>query len=267
MYFSKNIKYLRESRNLSQQKLGDEMGNSSRSAISSYEDGRAQPKLEVVSQIADYFDITIDELLNVDLEEAQKDGSLRKAMRNKYTSGENMRLLTVTVDSEGKDSIVLVPEKAAAGYTTGYADEKYISKLQRYELPFLPRGRTYRAFEIAGDSMLPLKPQSIVIGEYAEDWNVIKNGMICIVVTKDGIVLKKVYNQIKNNGTLLLKSNNILYESYEIEASDILEVWKFAACITREFPEENQLNLQDIKNAVWRLEDEIRSVKQDMKKR
>jgi len=40
--------------------------------------------------------------------------------------------------------------------------------------------------------MLPLQPGSLVFAEYVEDWNSIKDGTICIVVTReDGVVLKK----------------------------------------------------------------------------
>ena len=41
-----------------------------------------------------------------------------------------------------------------------------------------------RAFEIKGDSMLPLNPGSIVIGKYLDSFEYIKNNKTYIILTK-----------------------------------------------------------------------------------
>ncbi|NJO02265.1 MAG: XRE family transcriptional regulator, partial [Bacteroidia bacterium] len=174
---------------------------------------------------------------------------------------QNLRVLTITVDQEDQENIELVPEKAAAGYTLGYADPEYLRELPKYQLPFLSQGKTYRAFEITGDSMLPLMPNSIVIGEYIDDWHTIRDGQVCVLVSKsEGIVLKQVYNKISDRGTFLLKSTNIAYRPYEIFADEVLEIWKFAAYISRDIPEESN-TLADLRKAFSRLEDELREIK------
>ena len=67
MFFNKNLKYLRKKeRNLSQDALAEMLGIS-RSALVSYESGRAEPRLLVLIQIAHYFNISIEELVNRDL--------------------------------------------------------------------------------------------------------------------------------------------------------------------------------------------------------
>jgi phage repressor protein C with HTH and peptisase S24 domain len=172
-----------------------------------------------------------------------------------------MRVLTITVDKEDNENIELVPDKAAAGYSRGFADAEFLKDLPKYQLPFLSKGRTYRAFEITGDSMLPLMPNSIVIGEYVENWNDIRDGQVSVVVSKnEGIVLKKVYNKITERGTFLLKSSNIAYSPYEIFADEILEVWKFAAYISKNLPEENG-TVSELRKAFGRLEDEFREIR------
>ena len=60
-------------------------------------------------------------------------------------------------DEEDRENIELIPQKASAGYLNGYADPEYIREQPRFRLPFLPSNATYRAFEISGDSMLPIK--------------------------------------------------------------------------------------------------------------
>ena len=261
MYLSKNLKYLREQNSRqSQENLANALGVT-RSAISSYEDGRAEPKLVVMNKVANYFNITLDQLLNVDLATAGEIDFENQKEVKKYASAQNLRILTITVDKDDNENIELVPEKAAAGYTAGYADADYLKDLPKYQLPFLSKGKTYRAFEITGDSMLPLKPNSVVIGEYIENWNELRDGQVCVIVSKnEGIVLKKVYNKINERGTFLLKSSNISYSPYEIFADEILEIWKFSAYISKDIPEESN-SVADLRTAFSRLEDELRELK------
>ncbi len=261
MYLSKNLKFLREKNGRqSQENLANSLGIT-RSAVSSYEDGRAEPKLVVMNKLAQYFNITLDQLLNVNLASAQEGTFQNPSEIKKYASAQGMRILTITVDAEDNENIELVPDKAAAGYTRGYADTEYLQELPKYQLPFLPKGRTYRAFEIKGDSMLPLTSGSIVIGEYVSDWNQLNDNTMGVVVSKnEGIVLKKIYNKIQDRGTLLLKSTNISYPPYELNADEVLEVWKFSAYISKDMPEETN-TLADLRQAFTRLEDEFREIK------
>lgn len=263
MYLSKNLRYLRENSKdkLSQEMLGKFVG-ASRSAISSYEDGRAEPKLEVLRAIADFFRVSVDHLLNQDLVLLGNQELQYREAEKEYMSGAAMRVLTVAVDGQNNEQIQLVPEKAAAGYAIGYADKEYISELPTYRLPFLSKGRTYRAFEITGDSMLPILPHSIVVGEFVENWNDLKDGQVCIVVSRhDGVVLKKVYNRAAERNVFLLKSTNINYEPYEIKVADVLEIWKFAAYLSKEAPDESHgTSVHDLKQAYWRLDEQMRAI-------
>lgn len=268
MFLSKNLKHLRERNGKqTQENLANALGIT-RSAISSYEDGRAEPKLVVMNRIAQYFNITLDQLLNVELATLGDVDLQQQKEVKKYASAENLRILTITTDRENNENIELVPEKAAAGYTKGYADAEYLKDLPKYQLPFLPKGRTYRAFEIAGESMLPLLPDSIVIGEYVANWNEVQEGQTCIVVAKnDGVVLKRVFNKITERGTFLLKSSNIAYQPYEVPADEVVEIWKFAAYISKDMPDDNVTSLQELKLAFSRLEDELQDIKMDRRVR
>ncbi|MFT5916796.1 MAG: transcriptional regulator with XRE-family HTH domain [Flammeovirgaceae bacterium] len=263
IHLGKNLRYLREKNGkISQGKLAEALGIT-RSAVSSYEDGRAEPKLMVLTAMADFFNVTVDQLLNLELVKMEDEAIAHRMEVQKYASASNLRILSITVDDEGKENVEFVPEKAAAGYTTGYADEEYLSDLQKYKLPFLPNGKTYRAFEITGDSMLPILPNTIVIGEYIDDFNGVKEGRICIVVTKDGVVLKKVYKKIKERNTLCLKSSNIIYEPYEVPVEEVSEIWGFAAYISRQVPEESA-NQGDLRGAFDRLEAKVMEIESKM---
>lgn len=86
--------------------------------------------------------------------------------------------------------------------------------------------------------MLPLQSGSLVFAEYIENWHDIKDGTICIVVTKeDGVVLKKIINHLAEKNVLILNSTNKLYDPYPILGSEIQEIWKFAGYFQEDFPE------------------------------
>ncbi|NJL13909.1 MAG: hypothetical protein HC913_13485 [Microscillaceae bacterium] len=109
--------------------------------------------------------------------------------------------------------------------------------------------------------MLPLPDKSIVIGEWVEKFEEVRDGHSYIVVSdSDGIVFKKLYNKIGERGTILLKSTNLAYEPYEIPVSDIREIWRFTAFISRDFPEEYD-PADHLKQAFERIEHEIQDLK------
>ena len=147
--------------------------------------------------------------------------------------------MATTVNEKNEDNVELVSVKAKAGYTAGYGDPEFISKLPSYQFPFLPKDKKHRAFQISGDSMLPIRDRSWIACHYIDDWNDIKNGQGYVIVTKeDGVVFKRAYNRIKQSGTLLLVSLNPLYQPYEVQIKDVIEVWKFALKFSDQMIEE-----------------------------
>jgi transcriptional regulator with XRE-family HTH domain len=269
MYLSSNLRFLRtrNTRKKSQGVIASKLGIT-RGAYSSYEEGRAEPRLDTLVAMAKYFEVTVDELLNENLEErkfrqrgdAPYWSAYHRLQVGNYVAGTNVRVLAISVDEFNNENIELVPQKAAAGYTTGYADLEYIKELPKFKLPFLPAERTYRAFEISGDSMLPLESGTIVIGEYVTDWNQLKQGEFCVLVAQDeGIVFKKVYNQVEEKGVFLLESTNLEYRPYELPARQVKEIWKFSAYISKKAPEA-ETSLDEIKQVLSQLQKKIGAI-------
>ena len=65
--FSKNLKYLRTKNNIEQLDLAIAFNRKSASTISEWESGKYTPKINVLSEIAKYFKVDIDDLMNKDL--------------------------------------------------------------------------------------------------------------------------------------------------------------------------------------------------------
>ena len=235
MHFSHNLRLLRTRKQLSQQDLADLL-QISRSKLNSYERG-VQPPFEIQIAIADHFNVTLDGLIRHDLSKLSqyKLGQLIKGSEADIT-GRRLRLLTVSVDDQDEENIEVVPIKAQAGYAGSHADPEYISGLPKFKLPFLPSGKTYRCFQIKGDSMPPIKEGSWVTASFIQDWQQIKDGTSCIVVSKDeGVMFKLLYNKLETEGLITLVSTNSLYAPFDLKAEDILEIWKFETWNAFEF--------------------------------
>ncbi|WP_316839657.1 XRE family transcriptional regulator [Pedobacter gandavensis] len=227
---SPNLKYLRKKKGLTQQQFADAMGIK-RSLVGAYEEDRAEPKYDLLKKIAEYYELTIDEFINENINDNWKP--------KLKSQGSNLRILSISVDKDDKENIEMVPVKASAGYLNGFADPEYIKDLPKFQLPlpFLKQG-TFRAFEILGDSMLPIQSGSIILAEYLDNWNDVKVGETYIVISKnEGVVYKRAGNKFKENKELKLISDNKLYEPYTIPSDEILEIWKAKAFISSTLPD------------------------------
>ncbi len=238
MYFSSNIKLMRKRKGRTQDEVAHAL-KMKRSTLSGYENEVSLPTVNVLIAFSKYFGIAIDTLVLVDL------GSLSESQLSQlerggdvYLRGSNIRVLATTVNSRNEENIELVPEKAKAGYATGFADPEFIKELPVFSLPFLSRQKKYRTFQLNGDSMLPIPHGAWVTGEFVQDWNTIISGHGYIILTLDeGIVFKIVENMIKKENKLRLYSLNPVYEPYDITVNEVKEVWKFVHYISSEIPE------------------------------
>lgn len=66
MYLEKNIRYLRKKSGMNQDEMA-EIFYVERQTISSWETGKREPGIEMMIRIADFFDVTIDQLVREDL--------------------------------------------------------------------------------------------------------------------------------------------------------------------------------------------------------
>lgn len=258
----KNLKYLRRMKGLTQQELANHL-DIRRSSIGAYEECRATPRYDTLERISDFFTVSIDLLVKEDLSE-YTETELRDegARRSVDAEGKRLRILPITLDREGRENVEYVQQRASAGYLNGYADPEYIEELPKFQLPMLGAG-TFRAFEIKGDSMLPLKSGTIVIGEYIENWHDVKNGQTYIVVSEtEGVVYKRLYAKTLSDGTpmLTLRSDNPTYSPYDISLEEVREVWKAKMFMSDDFPDP-EMSLEKLSTIVMDLQQEVIKLK------
>jgi transcriptional regulator with XRE-family HTH domain len=251
MLLAKNIKYLRSESGLTQSELAEKL-DLQRTMISAYEDGRSEPKLSTLAILSELFMVSIDELLHHDIQQHGK----------RINQSKNIKILTIAADDQDRENITMVGQKASAGYLNGFADPEYMESLPQFHIPTLSRNATYRAFELSGDSMLPLVAGTVIIGSYVEQLRDIKSGKTYVLVTSsEGVVYKRVFNYLDENGKLFLVSDNEHYKPYEVKGDDVMEIWEAKAFISTDFPNPKDkakpVSLEDISQMILDLKSEI----------
>ncbi|RYY54134.1 MAG: XRE family transcriptional regulator, partial [Chitinophagaceae bacterium] len=169
--FSDNIRHLRMKKEVSQESVAERL-SISRDILAKYEQGKSQAPYENLIKLSRYYHVSIDLLLTVDIRKIDMDGLIQL--------DDNRIVLPITVDQNGGNLIEIIPQKAKAGYLSGYSDPEFIESLQHIALPFLHNGK-YRAFPIEGRSMPPFQEGSFIVGEYVEHLEHIKDGQTYIM--------------------------------------------------------------------------------------
>tara|TARA_R110002049_G_scaffold270895_7_gene447975 strand:+ start:756 stop:1541 length:786 start_codon:yes stop_codon:yes gene_type:complete len=256
-FFASNIKYLRKNKGLTQSELANKIGIN-RPKIGSYEEGRAEPKLSIIQRISHFYKVDIDDLLELDLSKEQP--------KEKDVQGSSIRILPIIVDQNDEELITVVPAKASAGYLNGFADVEFVDQLPTFNLPVneISTNSTYRIFQIQGDSMLPVASGSYIISEYVQNWeNVVNNQAYVVVSQNEGVVYKRIINQIEAKKSLELHSDNTAYAPFTISVEDVMEVWQAKGIISFELPQpvESANQLSKMNAMLMQLQREMQQLK------
>jgi len=93
----------------------------------------------------------------------------------------------------------------------------------------------------------------------------IKSGKTYVLVTqREGIVYKRVFNYLDDNGTLFLVSDNRQYAPYQLIGSDVMEVWMAKAYISVQFPDvadKQDISVEQLAGVILDLQKEIFQLK------
>lgn len=253
---SDNIRYLRKNKELTQAELAGKI-NITRSIVGAYEEGRAEPKIQTIQNLAQFFNVNVDALLNIDLSKSQD--KLKVDLE-----GSRLRILNILVNEKNTELISVVPIKASAGYLNGYTDTEYLEELPRFSLPIneISSNKTYRIFQIKGDSMLPINPGSYVITDYVENWKNLRDDRCYVLVTKDeGVVYKRIVNKISENNEILLKSDNPEYPPYTVNVNNVIEIWRATGFISFTLPHQDDLSFDKLSSLVIQLREDMNELK------
>ncbi len=247
---AQNLQYLRKKSGLSQQELADQL-EIPRTTWSGYELGKVEPNITMLQKISSFFNQSVDRLLSqrIDYDELE------------VARSDKLRVLAITVDLDERQNIELVNTKAAAGYLDSFQDPEYISELPKMSIPGLSSG-TYRAFEIQGDSMLPMPSGSLVVSKYVESLRELRDDKTYIIITqRDGIVYKRIKNH-PDQHCITAISDNTIYPPFTISYEDIQEIWRYHAHIV--FSDARQQQADWLQETVMDLQRKLSSMEQKL---
>lgn len=169
----------------------------------------------------------------------------------------------VTVNSGEEENIVLVNQKAAAGYPHNVQDVEWYQQLPAFDIP-LPeyRNATYRGFQVEGDSMMPnLRPGEWVLGKAVPSITEVSYSKIYVVVLYDSVLVKKI-QKMEDPHNVLLVSINEEYAPVQVAVNEIQELWQVNSKLTFsvDATSENGL-LRQLQQSMEELKSEFKTLK------
>lgn len=192
-YLGFNIKKIRTLKKLSQTKFAELFGLS-RAAIGAYEEGRAEAKVEKIIEIANYFGVSLEQIL------------LKKLTLNEILHYDNKKQNT----QFGADytTVGYVEYSKFNQYLKNYKNFDFVRRLPKISIPITSE-KKLRAFQIRNLSSF-LEGDILVCSDNID--RILSDGFY-LVVTNDEIVIldtipnKRMYNEIWTVETII--SNNI----------------------------------------------------------
>ena len=137
-------------------------------------------------------------------------------------------------------TIPVVMQRQFTEYNQRHQQADFLHRLPAMHLPTLPDGH-YRAFEAGDDFTFP---GALLVGRFVRNWFDIVDGKLYVLLLQPqrpdglsaGIHCRRVYNQVKVKGTLLLTADRRDIPNREVPLKDVLEVWEICAFVSQQLP-------------------------------
>lgn len=133
----------------------------------------------------------------------------------------------------GRENIMLVPERALAGYALEHQDRDFLDNLQKFSIPGLDGEMV--AFEISGDSMLPtITNGDLVVCDPVERGVPLRDNHVYVIVT-DVVVAKRIQQVREGNQVVrlrLISDNGDVYKPYDVEVEEVRQILKVKCRLT-----------------------------------
>lgn len=130
-------------------------------------------------------------------------------------------------------TIPVVMQSQFGEYVQRHQQAEFMHRLPVMHLPNLPDGQ-YRAFE-AGDEFQ--FPGALLVGQFVRNWFDIADGKTYVLLLHNaGLCCRRVYNQVKVKGTLLLTADRVDIPNREVALKEVLEVWEVCAFVSQQLP-------------------------------
>ncbi len=190
-YIGKNIKKIRTVKKINQADFADLFGLA-RASVGSYEEGRAEPKIDTIIAIANHFGISIDLLLNKELtvNELYRFDIFRPELHQSEMAEPKAALQTATIVST-VPGIPLISAAQVGEYVVQKGTNTFAAQQAQLQLPFLPKGN-YRAFEVY-ENTVPgnFQQGDVVLGRKLSGKEKPKNDQYYMILTPTLLTLRQ----------------------------------------------------------------------------
>lgn len=228
----KNIRKLRTVKKLSQAAFAELFGLA-RPSVGAYEEGRSEPKMETLIQIAQHFGLSVDLLLTKELtvNELYHFDIFKEQLQPPAAAPEQL------AEADRQQNVTpLVYRNRALEYIVKHHDPAFIDSLPWLQLPHELTGPT-RAFEVSGADMLlhrqGLRHQDIVLCCRVDKARPsLENGRVYVFVTQGKILIRRLAERLPDGLTLKLRPDNPDYSSQDLELTQALEIWEVKGVFT-----------------------------------
>jgi len=244
-FFGRNIKKIRTAKKISQTAFAD-LFSLKRGSIGAYEEGRAEAKIDTIIEIAEFYKLSVDQLLRKEL-----------TINEIYHISEKSQKFEKLISQINSDiSIPLVKEKDRVEFIQKYSNQVYLQSLQTIKLPNL---KPYHlAFEYMGSAMVAnysgIYHGDIIIAEsfQIEKINEVTVNQIFIIIERENLYIARI---IMEGEDFLLRHDNPIYADISIKKADVKTIWKANQLITNQLNQKSNLDstLQNIENKIDKL--------------
>lgn len=271
--FAKNLQYLRNFKGLNKSEMPSLL-NLGRSTYYGYESGDSFPTFQGLIQIADFFGISLSEIVESDLSKSSlKDKtSTKKSTSNSSLKGSLMGSLNEKFNPKSvhepqlgyqnsRQKFNVFDTSAAAGDAMLLFKKDQYRQTPNVYLPGLGAGIHIRV-TIAGDSMhSTIKNGDKVVATQVTDLLEIRQGHIYIMLDKeDGLVCKRLYWDKEEQFELI--SDNEIYPPYKRHLNDISAIFRVREVHSTDL----RPYWEDLRKEMRQMHNEINDLRRSMKK-
>ncbi|GAA4383300.1 helix-turn-helix domain-containing protein [Hymenobacter koreensis] len=224
-HIGNNIRKLRTVKKLSQAAFAELFGLA-RPSVGAYEEGRSEPKMETLIQIAQHFGLSVDLLLTKELtvNDLHRFDIFQQQIQQKTaaeTQAEADRQPHVTP---------LVPAARMLEYIVQHHSPAFVDGLPPLTFPH-NLGATTRAFELTGADMQPtLRHQDVILCcRIDKAAPALRTGEVYAFVTQSRLLVRRLAERRLDSPVLKLRADNIDYTVQDFDLTQALEIWEVKA--------------------------------------
>ena len=219
-FIGRNIKKIRQVKKISQAEFAH-LFHLSRPSIGAYEEGRSEPKIETLIQIAKYFKLSIDVLLTRELSisEIFSLESIKKKLDKAHNLGH---------DPAATTAAPLISQDRFLDYIVHHQNNDFMDRQPKIGIPMTASSYLI-CFEMVGSEMVfqqqGLHHGDVLISQLIRQTDIQKVlGQVVSLVTASGIFTKRLDSV--NQKHLQLKSDDPSYPLQAVLIENIIQIWQ-----------------------------------------